>query len=44
LRSIEQTPNLPATAVHYWSFQLVRQMAAPDFDLEFSLHRAKPGS
>jgi hypothetical protein len=41
LRSVLQNPNLPATAVHDWSFELVRQMAAPDFDLELSLHRAR---
>jgi len=36
-----ETRTCLATAVHHWSFELVRQMAAPDFDLELSLHRAR---
>jgi hypothetical protein len=34
-------PDFPATAIVGLSFQLAGQMAAPDFDPEFNLHRAK---
>src|ERR1700730_7990698 len=34
----------PATAIVALSFELVRQMATPDFDLELNLHRAMLGS